>query len=234
MRTSYLSRVREASAKYRAPGNLHTFKASTSDFSEAVRANTLRVNRRSFSTTRGVRCNRFLYSCVWRTNGRCTHKVARSRRKMVSAPRVSVTTPCVGEINISRNAKQHLAHRVKRKSERIKKDIEERDGGYLASTRGSSKSLHYLNEGTFSLDIIVRLNPDTRVFIFPARDVSTAQGRPRVYHLVPRDRDGGGSRGVRRNETNERKKPPGESDGKSFSNRNGRLSSPPAPVRSSI
>jgi len=53
--TSYLSREREAPAKYHASGNLHTFKASTPELSEAVRANIPRVNRRPFSTTRGAR-----------------------------------------------------------------------------------------------------------------------------------------------------------------------------------
>ncbi|KYN38723.1 hypothetical protein ALC56_06722 [Trachymyrmex septentrionalis] len=46
--TSYLSREREAPAKYHASGNLHTFKASTPELSEAVRANIPRVNRRPF------------------------------------------------------------------------------------------------------------------------------------------------------------------------------------------
>lgn len=54
-RTSYLSREHKAPAKYHAAGNLHTFKASTPELSEAVRANIPRVNRRPFSTTRGAR-----------------------------------------------------------------------------------------------------------------------------------------------------------------------------------
>lgn len=54
IRTSYLSRVpaREASAKYHARGNLHTLRRSHPSFSEAVRANISRVNRRPFSTAR--------------------------------------------------------------------------------------------------------------------------------------------------------------------------------------